>query len=262
MERSQRKAQLKNQLEKIYTEFNQSRWIKTDPIRFCHSFKNQDDVEVIAFISALFAFGNVKSMCATLERIHEFLGASPAERLKSLDPKELRESLPNIYYRFFSTSDIHHLLIRMGAILREHQSLGSFVRKSWNEDQLTNLSKVRNAFVSEFKISHGLKFMFPDPSKSAAKRLHMFMRWMVRKDQIDLGIWNFISPRELIVPLDTHVFSAAQRMKLTRRKTPSLACALEVTERLKEIEPMDPLKYDFSICHLGMLKRKRAKASL
>ena len=110
--------------------------------------------------------------------------------------------------------------------------------------------------ISDHKpASHGIKFMFPDPLKgSACKRINLFLRWMVRKDELDFGIWEEIHTSQLIIPVDTHVAKICKKLKLTRCKNVSWKMAEEITEKLKKFDPVDPVKYDFAICHIGMRK--------
>jgi uncharacterized protein (TIGR02757 family) len=252
---SLRNKRLIEELETLYKKFNDRQYRSTDPIQFAYRFQQSEDIEIAALISALFAYGNVKSMCTTIEKVMTFLGEHPFQRLQKIDSKTLQQELPLIYYRFFTTDDIHHLLLSLSEILKREGSLGNCMQRSWNQSNgnlLECLFDFRARFVNTLKTSPGLKFMFPHPKEGAAKRLHMFMRWMIRSDEVDLGIWRFIPASALIVPLDTHVFKAARRLRFTRRKTPSLQAALEVTQALKRLSPEDPLKYDFALCHSGM----------
>lgn len=242
-------------LETLYETFNDRRYRSTDPIQFAYRYTDPEDIELAAFIAALFAYGNVKSMCSAIEKVINFLGPHPCDKLKQLRATDLEDGLSEIYYRFFSTEDIHHLLLKTSEILRAQGSLSRCMQDCWrqsNQDIIEALCLFRNLFVDSRFCSRGLKFMFPHPKEGAAKRLHMFMRWMVRSDEVDLGLWRFIPSSALIVPLDTHVFRAARRLRLTRKKTPNLKAALEVTQALKSLCPGDPLKYDFALCHSGM----------
>jgi uncharacterized protein (TIGR02757 family) len=261
-----RNKPLIEELEILYKKFNDRQHRSSDPIQFAYRYQQSEDIEIAALISALFAYGNVKSMCAAIEKIMTFLGERPFHRLREMDSKTLKKDLPLIYYRFFTTEDIHHLLLTLSEILKREGSLKNCMQQSWNKSNgnlLDCLFDFREKFVNSFKTSPGLKFMFPHPKQGAAKRLHMFMRWMIRSDEVDLGIWNFIPASALIVPLDTHVFKAARRLRFTRRKTPSLQAALEVTQALKRLSPEDPLKYDFALCHSGMrIAKSRSKALL
>jgi len=107
------------------------------------------------------------------------------------------------------------------------------------------------------KTSLGIKFMFPNPEKgSACKRMNLFLRWMIRKDELDFGLWKSISPSQLIIPVDVHIARISQKLKLTTRKNISWNMAEEITNNLKKIDPVDPVKYDFALCHIGIRKIK------
>ena len=121
------------------------------------------------------------------------------------------------------------------------------------------LSHFCNFFLDEIKkkdeISLGIKFMFPIPEKgSACKRMNLFLRWMVRKDELDFGLWNEIQTNKLIIPVDTHVARICRNLKITKRKNVNWLMAEEITNKLKSYDPIDPVKYDFAICHIGMRK--------
>lgn len=104
-------------------------------------------------------------------------------------------------------------------------------------------------------ITHGMKFMIPDPLKgSACKRMNLFLRWMIRKDQLDFGLWNEIPASKLVIPVDTHVAKICKQLKLTKKKNESWQMAEEITEHLKKFDAFDPVKYDFAICHIGIRK--------
>ena len=117
--------------------------------------------------------------------------------------------------------------------------------------------KICDFAKGERGISHGIKFMFPDPMKgSACKRMNLFLRWMIRKDELDFGLWNEIPTSKLIIPVDTHVAQICKKLKLTNRKNVSWKMAEEITEKLKQFDENDPVKYDFAICHIGMRNLK------
>lgn len=254
------KTRAQKQLDEILTKYSGREFIKTDPIQVPHRYRYREDQELTAFIAAIFSFGNVASILRTLDSLLTPLGPRPFQALRQISSGELSHWLKPHYYRFYSSHDIEFLFRRLREII-EKAPLQSLFESQWQKSSsnsyLEKLSQVRRVFLEGAPSSPGLKFMFPDPLAGAAKRLHMFMRWMVRKDEVDLGLWQFASTSELVVPLDTHVFQICRHLGLTRLKSPSLKAVLEITERLKSFDAQDPIKYDFAICRVGVLKQKK-----
>src|SRR5690606_311097 len=171
---------------------------------------------------------------------------------------ELKKSLSGIKHRFYSEDDINNFFQTIRAVYKNEESLENLFMKFYNPDD-KNLKNAINKFSKFFlektgsKISHGIKFMFPLPEKgSACKRMNLFLRWMIRKDELDFGIWNKIPPSKLVIPVDTHVARICKQLKLTSRKNVNWKMAEEITENLKKFDSHDPVKYDFAICHIGM----------
>ena len=168
-------------------------------------------------------------------------------------------------HRFFSTKDILHLFQLLNSAYDEYGSLKNLFITGYNSEEenlkhaITNfnhyfLTKAQKEFK---KLSRGIKFMFPLPEKgSACKRMNLFLRWMVRKDELDFGLWSEIPTSKLIIPVDTHVARICKQLKLTKRKNVSWQMAEEITNNLKKFDPNDPVKYDFAICHIGMRKQE------
>lgn len=246
----------KKKFELIFKNFNRKEYIKTDPICFVHSYTGNENQEVVALISALFSYGNVKSIQKTLKKILKPLGKNPHNKLKNLSDKNIQQLYSEFYYRFYRSSDIIFLMKSLRDLLRTYGTLGNAFKKHWNGDLLTSSFEFRKTILKNTKLSYGIKFMWADPLAGTAKRWHMFLRWMVRKDEIDLGLWDFIPKKDLIQPLDTHLFAISRKLGLTKRKTPSLAAALEVSEKFRRWSPDDPIKYDFALCRMGILKLK------
>ncbi|MDB5038194.1 MAG: hypothetical protein JWQ35_1722 [Bacteriovoracaceae bacterium] len=246
----------KEWLDGVLGEFNRSSYIYSDPLKIVHSYQTKEDQELTALIAALFSFGNVVSILYTVERLLEPLGEHPHQKLLSLKDKDFREIWGKSYYRFYSSTDIIFLFRRLQKILKDVESFESAFVQNWNEDMIETLFKFRILFTKDAPKSGGVRFMFANPKEGCAKRWHMFLRWMVRKDEVDLGLWSRVPKSHLIQPLDTHLFQIGRALKLTERKTPSLLAALQMTERFKEWDPEDPIKYDFALCRLGVLRQK------
>jgi uncharacterized protein (TIGR02757 family) len=242
-------------LDEVLQEFNRKDFLYSDPLSVVHRYTEASDQEVVALIAALFAFGNVSSILKTLDQILKPLETHPAKCLEEISSSDVRKIYRKAYYRFYTSDDIVFLFLQIQNLLKAHGSLQKGFLSAWNGIMLQSLFKFRGYFVRDLKPSRGIRFMFADPSLGAAKRWHMFLRWMVRKDEVDLGLWKSIPKSKLIQPLDTHLFKVGRALKLTNRKTPGLQAALEMTGRFLEWDSDDPIKYDFALCRLGVLKQ-------
>jgi len=228
---------------------------RRDPVLFPHRYSHPDDIEASAFLAATFAYGNVSSLCAFVERLLSLLGPSPSEFLKNGNGAidELVNHRP--YYRLQKTAEIIALLRAMSCVYQNHVSLYRVFLKSYEpkDSMKQNASRFVNCLQSYSESS--LRFLVPSPADgSPCKRLNLFFRWMVRRDGIDFGLWKEISPAELIMPIDTHIGRIAYRLGWIRTPSLSWQKAEQVTEILRKFDPDDPTRYDFSLCHESISK--------
>ena len=251
---------LKQKLEYHYTAFDKTK-IEPDPLQFPHLFQDEKDIEVMAFIASVFAYGNVNQIINSLNRFLVIANNKPYKFIQSFSFDTTLSS--QFIHRFYSTEDIHHLFQLIKIIYAEFGSLKNLFLSGYKEIDLNTkngITNFSNFFLkkaqNEFReLSRGFKFMFPLPEKgSACKRMNLFLRWMVRKDELDFGFWSEIPTSKLIIPVDTHVARICKQLKLTKRKNVSWQMAEEITDNLKKFDPNDPVKYDFAICHIGMRK--------
>ena len=251
---------IKNKLEYHYKAFDKSK-LEPDPLQFPHLFKNEKDIEVMSFIASVFAYGNVKQIINTLNRFLVIANNQPFQFVRSLSMNN--SQLGNFIHRFYSNKDILNLFQLLSLVYNEFESLKKLFLTGYQEtdsdtkNAITNFSNffLQNAQEEFGILSKGLKFMFPSPEKgSACKRMNLFLRWMVRKDELDFGLWSEIPTSKLIIPVDTHIARICKQLKLTKRKNVSWEMAEEITENLKKFDPYDPVKYDFAICHIGIRK--------
>jgi len=255
---------LKQKLEYHYKTFDIIK-LEPDPLLFPHKYTEEKDIEAMAFIASVFAYGNVKQIINTLNKVVNLMNNKPYEFIINYTRKTNSKSLKGIKHRFYTENDISRLFHIMNLAYNEFASLKNLFLSGFNvhdantKEGISKFSHYlnhlyRNSFGEE---SRGVKFMFPIPEKgSACKRMNLFLRWMVRKDELDFGLWNEIPASKLIIPVDTHVASICARLKLTTRKNVNWKMAEEITENLKKFDPNDPVKYDFAICHIGMRKLK------
>lgn len=247
-------------LNSIYQTYNNPGFISTDPIIFPHQYKNKNDIEAIAFISALFAYGNVKQIQKTLHSIfNNFSSSAFVDDLVELSDAELLGRLDKSYYRFYTSNDIFVLFRFLQNLYRKQKNIESVVigkqkQQSNNVQYYVNLYTNWREFLSQFEMTNGLRFMISDfTKKSANKRILMYFRWMVRRDNIDFGIWENISTESLIFPLDTHTSRILYYLGFSETGLANLSEAIRVTNRLRTIDANDPVRFDFAISRLGIL---------
>ncbi|MDI1431696.1 TIGR02757 family protein [Polyangium sorediatum] len=232
-----------------------------DPVHFVHRYARRDDQEIVAMIASSLAFGNVKALCAKIEDALARLGPRVAEIAD--DPAAVRARLAGFRHRVYRDEDLAGLVIGTRAVQRAHGSLGKALT-----DKLAasgNLREALGAWVREIRERgelgagaggrRGAEHILPDPSKgSAVKRILLLVRWMARPaDGVDLGLWDVPTSR-LIIPVDTHIHKLSRNLGLTERASADFRAAEEITAALARLDPEDPVKYDFSLCHMGMLQ--------
>lgn len=246
---------LKERLDYHYNQFDKSK-ISPDPLEFPHQFNEACDIEIAAFISSIFAYGNIKQINKTLTKIFDIFDGKPYKYLTNTSIDQLKIDFLNIKHRFYNENDVTLLMIAIGKILNDYGSLRELGAKFCNRNNSVKqiVTCLSSKFLDEFKeISVGSRFMFPLPEKgSACKRMNLFLRWMVRKDQLDFGLWTEIPTSALIIPVDTHIAKIAAKLKLTVLKNVSWEMAAEITNNLKRFDKDDPVKYDFALCHISM----------
>jgi uncharacterized protein (TIGR02757 family) len=253
---------LKQKLDQHYKAFDKSK-LEPDPLQFPHLFKDKKDIEVIAFVASVFAYGNVKQINNSLKKFLELADNKPFSFIQNFKLEESNKEF-SLVHRFYTSKDIRQLIHLLNGAYDEFGSLKSLFLSGYNEtDNNTKnaTSNFSNYFLQkahqEFnELSRGLKFMFPLPEKgSACKRMNLFIRWMIRKDELDFGLWCEIPTSKLIIPVDTHIARICKKLRLTKRKNVSWKMAEEITDNLKKFDSNDPVKYDFAICHIGMRKQ-------
>lgn len=257
---------LKQKLDLHYKSFDWSQ-ISPDPLQFLHLFRDGRDIEAIGLLASVFAYGNVRQIINTMDKITGLTGPSPHEFIISIDRKRNTDKFRGLKHRFYNDEDIINLLLAMNSIYKQGKSLQDIFLAGYNKSDKNikgGLSAFSKAFLDEIRKlngggepSAGVKFMFPLPELgSACKRMNLFLRWMIRKDDLDFGLWDRIPANKLVIPVDTHVARICKKLKLTTYKNVSWKMAEEITENLKKFDPDDPVKYDFAICHIGMRKLK------
>lgn len=249
-------------LDYLYKQFNKKEFAD-DPIKIVHYYKYDLDKEIFAFIASLYSYGNVKQIINTLQKVKLIMGSSPYDFVMNFK-NFVNHNNVNLIHRFNTNKDFENLIRILKKILNEYSSLKNLFLSDYNpsdENIKYSLHKFVNALidtghkVTNGKLNDGLRFFFPDPIKnSSCKRLNLFLRWMVRKDKIDLGLWKEIDTSKLVIPLDTHIIKIARIFNLTKLTSPSWKMAEEITNSLKKFDQKDPVKYDFALMHISSRK--------
>jgi uncharacterized protein (TIGR02757 family) len=258
---------LKYHLDTFLDNFPRERHLASDPVQFVHRYDDPRDREVVGLLASVFAYGNVKIVLRTVGTVLDYLGPKPTQTIASFDPRKDLRRLRGFYHRFNTSRDLAVLFWIIRRTLEDHGSLESAftsVLSPADADTtaaLENFSAVllREGYEQfyprgELKRRHGVRFFFPSPSQgSACKRLNLYLRWMVRpEDGIDCGVWTGVAPRQLVIPLDTHIARISSYIGLTDMRSPGWAMALDITRSLRRLHSDDPLRYDFALCHLGI----------
>ena len=249
----------KEKLDKLVVKYETPEFIKDDPIQFIHRGKSNKDRELAGFIASLFAYGNRKMFIRTLDEIFNKSDNDIANYITNGDFNNLK----GIGYRFSKDYDIipmfnilHKLYTESGGL--EELFAYSFTPRGEKYDHF--LEKVTDYFyaLAPKNAGQGFYHMIPNPKKGGAmKRMNMFLRWMVRKSSVDIGIWHFMKPADLLIPLDVHVARQSREMGLLTRKSNDYEAVRELTNRLKEFCPEDPIKYDFAMFAFGVELNKK-----
>ncbi|MFA7658495.1 MAG: TIGR02757 family protein [Candidatus Gastranaerophilaceae bacterium] len=238
----------RNELEELTEKYETADFIKDDPIQFPHRFKNSADIEIAAFLASLFAYGSRKVFVKKLEELFEIMQNKPLEFVLNFNPKSLR----GFGYRFAKDFDIIEVFNILNKLYKQDSGLKALFEYGYtlNNSILTAFQTVTDYFYANVanKVGQGFYHLIPDPKNGGAmKRMNMFLRWMVRKGPVDLGIWGFIPASELLIPLDVHVARISREMGLLKRSSNDFKAVLELSENLKKMAPQDPAKYDFAM---------------
>lgn len=260
--------QLAKFLESVYDRYHRPEYLGSDPLVVVRGFDDPADREVAALFAALLAYGNVKQINASLLRLFEAMDGHPHRFIENFKMPAARRAMRGFKHRFADENDILCLCWLLHQAIKK-QSLEAGFRAGIDSTE-TDLAHAAGCFVDylqSFKFTphfdrtamlsrSSFKHLMPRADKgSACKRIHLFLRWMIRADDgIDLGLWRGISPALLLVPIDTHVMRLSRNLGFTQRQTASLQFSREVTARLRSIAPDDPVRFDFSLCRLGILK--------
>ena len=264
---------LKPALDRLYSEFNYAD-SAADPIQIVRRFPRPDDREVVGFVAASLAFGRVASVLQSIQRVLHVAGSQPAEYVRRFDPAREAPAFRAIVHRWIVGADLVALLWLMRQMLDRSGSLERFFAEG-HDPASADVGPAIDRFSTramdlDLKAAYGrvprrpgVAYFFPrSATGSACKRMNLFLRWMVRHDALDLGVWTAVRPAHLVVPLDTHVIRVGRCLGLTRYASPGWRMASDITASLRRLDPDDPVKYDYSLCHIGMKYARATDAQL
>ncbi|MCJ7745816.1 MAG: TIGR02757 family protein [Actinobacteria bacterium] len=241
-------------LEGLYNKYNRREFVHPDPLEFLYSYDELADREIVALIASLLAYGKVAQILKSVGAVLERMGPSPAEFLAASSDRSLVHELSGFKHRMTTGQDLARVLEGAKRVIERYGSLnGCFVSGIRKGDE--TVIPALSSFVAEISEESGgsCEFHLPSPDRgSACKRLNLFLRWLVRKDEVDPGGWEGVPPSKLVVPLDTHMHKICFEHGLTKRRQADLRTALEITSRFRGITPDDPVKYDFALTRLGI----------
>ena len=251
------KKDLKDFLDLKVETYNNKKFILSDPIQIPHSYSKKEDIEIAGFLSATIAWGNRSMIIKNSNKMMEIMDNTPFDFVLNHSEKELK-SINSFVHRTFNSIDFQYFIKSLQNIYRNYRGLESVLKPTNND--LNYQNSIANFKTIFFELPHPVRTEkhISNPLKnSAAKRIHMFLRWMVRNDSkgVDFGLWKTHSPALLSCPLDVHSGNVARKLGLLRRKQNDWKAVFELDSKLREFDKNDPVKYDFALFGLGVFEK-------
>jgi uncharacterized protein (TIGR02757 family) len=242
-------------LERLYDLYNRREYIHPDPLEFVYCYESFSDREVVGLVASALAYGRVAQVLKSVALVLGAMGPLPSRFILDHSLEEVKPLFKNFKHRFTTGDHVASLLMGAARLLREFGSLRECFMAGLHRDDPTIL-KALTFFVQELRM--GMQdpgvMLIPLPAAgSACKRMNLFLRWMVRRDDVDPGVWDGVSAARLIIPLDTHMHRIGLMLGLTNRKQADMRTALEITHAFRSLAPQDPVRYDFALTRLGMM---------
>lgn len=251
------KTELKEFLDAKVDQYNNPKFLESDPLQIPHLFNKKEDIEISAFLTATIAWGNRKSIINNAHRLMELMDHSPYDFVMNHSEEELNR-FENFVHRTFNSLDLSYFVSSLRNLYVNYQGLeGVFTTHQQKSSLQPAISKFKEVFF-ELPFEVRTTKHVSDPLKgSAAKRINMFLRWMVRdaNTDVDFGLWKNINPAILSCPLDVHSGNVARKLKLLKRKQNDAKALAELDESLRKLDPIDPVKYDFALFGLGVFEK-------
>lgn len=242
-------------LDELVNTYETKDFIKDDPVQFPHRFKDKKDIEIAAFLASIFAYGKREVFISKLNILFERMNNKPYEFVCGFN--ENNHILDDFDYRFSVGVDIVQIVLILKDLYKSGETLETLFAYGWSTTKSVQgmLQVVVDYFYSRttLLVTKGFYHLLPNPSKkSACKRLNMLLRWLVRDGAVDLGIWKFMPKSELLIPLDVHVAKISRRLGILERSQNDYGAVIELMEKLKEFDSVDPVKYDFAMFGYGV----------
>ena len=270
-----RTDELRRRLDELYRHYDH-RFVTPDPLEFVRAQADPRDREIVGLLASSLAFGTVGQIKKSIGIVLDALGPGPAEAVSHIDPRVLAGKLAGFRHRWSDGRDVAALLFMARQMIEARGSIEGFFAEGVDPGASDISGALRRFAERALALDHGglyrgrslpadagVRYFFPSPADgSACKRLNLFLRWMVRRDAVDLGVWSVIEPRSLVIPLDAHIFAISRRVRLTRYKSAGWAMATDITKRLRRLDPEDPVKYDFALHRMGLFKKHDEIGSL
>jgi uncharacterized protein (TIGR02757 family) len=258
-----RAARLRGPLERLYHRYDYEARITSDAIQYPARYRDPLDREVVALLASCLAYGRVSLFGPWIGRLLGWMGPSPRAFAAGFDPSRDAARFAPFHYRFTRGRDVAAAVLAIHRLIAGHGSLRAAFAAGYSADE-PDIRPALHRFAASIleqdfrpvgmpRLTRGFRHLFPDPATGGAcKRWHLFLRWMVRREPPDFGDWSEISPSKLLIPLDTHIANMAHAIRLTRLRSRTGRMAADVTQTLRALDPSDPVKYDFALCHTRM----------
>lgn len=251
------RKELREFLDEKAEQYNNKSFIASDPIQIPHLFTKKEDIEIAGFLTATIAWGNRTMIINNALRMMELMDHAPYDFIKNHQESDLK-SLQGFVHRTFNSSDLQYFITSLKHLYTHHQGLESILLPSVKqEDYQEAISNFKHLFFELPHFPRTRKHVSNPLKNSAAKRINMYLRWMVRNSNtgVDFGIWKSHSPAKLSCPLDVHTGNIARKLSILSRKQNDWKAVKELDLTLREFDPKDPVKYDFALFGLGVFEK-------
>lgn len=249
-------SEIKDFLDEKVEQYNQPKFIESDPIQIPHRFTLKEDIEISGFLVATFSWGNRKTIIKNGEKLMELMGNSPFDFVMNFSDDQ-PERLSDFVHRTFNSTDLIYFIKALQNIYKNHDGLEAvFSKYAVKENLQPAIHQFKKVFFELPHLKRTEKHVSDPLKNSAAKRINMFLRWMVRKDTkgVDFGIWDSLGPAQLSCPLDVHSGNVARKLNLLQRKQNDAKALAELDTALRKLNKKDPVQYDFALFGLGVFE--------
>lgn len=242
-------------LENLYLRYNKREFVHPDPLEFLYNYSDLTNREIVGIIASSLAYGRVSQIIRSVSWVLDQMGPSPLRFLNQASKKSLKCTFSGFKHRFTTGDELASMLFGIKQVIERYGSLQKPFLQGLRDADETVIPAL-TMFAKQLRDNSNGQYnsLLPYPKKgSALKRFNLFLRWMVRRDDVDPGGWTDVPASKLIVPLDTHMHQISLALGLTQRKLPDMKTAMEITQAFKKIAPKDPVRYDFVLTRFGIL---------